>query len=345
MFKTYVFFIISYISTFALTFVGVERFRRWSLKKQIIDIPNDRSSHTQPTPRGGGLVIFFVCLAVFSVYCLLFDVFELYWAYFIGALIIGGISWIDDLLTISVIWRFLVHILAAFLVIYSFGFWEIVYIPFWGEIVFGKFGYLLTFLWIVWLINAYNFMDGIDGIAGGQAVSAGIGWLLVGLYLNIDDIGFYGAILAISSSGFLLHNWQPAKIFMGDIGSAFLGFTFAILPLMALKTASKTDVSVLPLMAVILVATFVFDSLWTFVKRLSRFEKVWKAHREHIYQELVIKGFSHSKVTIIYFGISVLSLVCLFVWLQNRQKIGDFPMAFIIIQLMFLLSYNLVKKD
>ncbi len=344
MIKTYLFFILSYILTFLLTYFGVERFRQWSLRRKLFDIPNERSSHTEPTPRGGGLIIFFVCWAVFFVYCLIFQVSE-FWAYFVGALIIALVSWLDDLYAVSVIWRFLAHSLAAVLVIFSFGFWEIVYVPFAGEIFLGRIGILVTFFWIVWLINAYNFMDGIDGIAGAQAVSAGIGWLFVGILLNSNNVAFYGITIALSALAFLLHNWQPAKIFMGDVGSAFLGYTFAVMPLLAVREIPKADKSLLSLIAVVLVAAFVFDSLWTFGKRIVRLEKVWQAHREHIYQKLVISGFSHRKVSILYLVLSALSVGLLILWLKTRQTSGDFLFIFIFLQFFGILIYSFRKKD
>lgn len=344
MIKTYLLFFLSYILTFLLTYFGVERFRLWSLQRKLFDIPNERSSHTQPTPRGGGLIIAAVCLSVFFAYCLIFGQIESLWAYFVGAIIVIFISWLDDLYTISVVWRFLAHSLAASLVIWSLGFWQNVYLPFAGETNFGKIGVLITFLWIVWLINAYNFMDGIDGIAGAQAVTAGIGWLFVGILLNAQNTAFYGIVIALSSLAFLLHNWQPAKIFMGDVGSAFLGYTFAVMPLIAFRETSQAEKKLLPLMAVMLVLVFIFDSLWTLAKRLWHLEKVWQAHREHIYQKLVISGFSHQFVTVLYLLISSITVGLLILWLKFRQYCGDFLYLIVFFQLFCLLAYSFKKK-
>ena len=345
MIKIYAIFFLSYILTFTLTYFGVERFRRWSLQRKLFDIPNERSSHSEPTPRGGGLVIVLVCLSVFFVYCLFFGI-ENYWAYFVGAIIVGFVSWLDDLFSVSSIWRFMAHGLAAFLAIWSFGFWESAYLPFYGEIFFGKFGAIITFFWIVWLINAYNFMDGIDGIAGAQAVTAGIGWFLVGILLNISSAGFYGGAIAVSGLGFLLHNWQPAKIFMGDVGSAFLGYTFALMPLLALREVgghSETKM-LLPILAIFLVLNFVFDSLWTILRRILRMEKIWQAHREHIYQKLVIVGFSHSFVASVYALISVLTVGLIILWLKFKQNTGDILFLIIFLQIFGLLAFSLTKK-
>lgn len=332
----------AYISAFLLTYIGVEIFRRWSLRRELFDIPNERSSHVEPTPRGGGLIIDVVCLALFLIYCLIFQTND-YWSYFAGAIIVVLVSWLDDLYTVSSIWRFLCHSLAAILVVWGLGFWETVYIPFAGTIFFGQIGQVITFFWIVWMINAYNFMDGIDGIAGTQALTAGIGWLVIGGLYGIDNTAFYGGVVAFSSLGFLIHNWQPAKIFMGDVGSAFLGYTFAVLPLIALKETGKEQFF-LPVIAVTLVLLFVFDSLITLFKRLLRREKVWQAHREHIYQNLVISGFSHSFVTIIYAVVSIIILILLVVWIENRRNFGDSVFLFIGAQLICLFIYSYRRK-
>jgi len=300
-----------YFAVFGASYVGVELFRRWSLKREILDIPNERSSHVVPTPRGGGLIICAVSLLTFFIYSLLKGE-SLYWAYFTGATVVALISLIDDVKTLSPFLRILCHSLAAILAVWSLGGFEWILIPFYGIVHAGIFGDLLAFLWIVWLINAYNFMDGIDGIAATQSITAGTGWALTGLLWNIGDLSFYGGVLAVSTLGFLLLNWQPAKIFMGDVGSAFLGYTFAVLPLLAIKKSDNPSAgSVLPWIGLLLVWFFVFDSVFTFFKRLFRGAKVWQPHREHIYQKLVIAGFSHAKVTMIY-GVASANLV--FLW-------------------------------
>lgn len=343
--KNYIFFIISYLLAFILTYIGVERFRQWSLKKRIFDVPNERSSHTQPTPRGGGLIIFLVSLSIFFIFCLYFEVSNI-WGYFTGAIIVAFVSWLDDLFEVSVVWRFLAHSMASMAVIWNYGFWERLYIPWLGELYLGSWGIILAFFWIVWLINAYNFMDGIDGIAGVQAVSAGIGWFLTGIFLNLETVSFLGIIVAVSAAAFLLHNWQPAKIFMGDVGSAFLGYNFAVIPFLALGEISAKDKNLLPLVSVTLVSVFVFDSVWTLFKRLSRGEKIWKPHREHIYQILVIKGLSHRNVTVIYFIILLIGNIILLFWLNIRNKQFADSLFILLLGILFaLLFYSFKKKS
>jgi UDP-N-acetylmuramyl pentapeptide phosphotransferase/UDP-N-acetylglucosamine-1-phosphate transferase len=303
----------AYIAVFAASFLGVELFRRWSLKRELLDVPNERSSHSVPTPKGGGLIICCVSMFTFYFYTLITGG-NIYWSYMIGAIIVALISLVDDVRPVSPFLRIFFHSLAAGIVVWSLGGFNEILIPFYGIVQTGIWGEITAFLWIVWLINAYNFMDGIDGIAASQAISAGIGWSLIGLVHGIEDVSFYGGVLALSCLGFWLLNREPAKIFMGDVGSAFLGYTFAVIPLLAIKKTGSTELkSMMPWIAVTLVWLFVFDTFFTFLKRLFRGEKVWQAHREHIYQKLVISGLSHSAVSGSYgLASAILVLVLVF---------------------------------
>src|SRR5215210_1881255 len=169
-----------FTTAFLLSYIGVGWFLRWSLRKRIYDIPNERSSHDAPKPRGGGLVFVVVSLTFYCFYTIIYrGGIEIgFLGYVAGAILISIVSWLDDLFSISFVWRFLIHALAAFLVIYNLGYTDELFLPAGNHIEIGKTGVFFTFCWIVWLTNAYNFMDGIDGIAGMQAVTAGLGWFL-----------------------------------------------------------------------------------------------------------------------------------------------------------------------
>ncbi len=282
-----------------ITVVGVEAFRRWSLKRNLIDVPNARSSHSEPVPRGGGLVIAIVVLFGTLLGSWVFG-YPVPLSYLIASALIAAVSWLDDVHEVSFVWRLLVHLAATGLVVFDLGYWH--QVDFFGIAVspdLGVAGIAVTIVWIVGITNAYNFMDGIDGIAGGQAVVAGLGWFAVGWMLQIPLVICIGTLVASSSVGFLVHNWQPAKIFMGDVGSAFLGFTFGVLPLLALERESAQN-SILPLVAVLLVWPFVFDSGLTLVRRAVTRQKIWHPHREHLYQRMVISGWQHKFVAKIY---------------------------------------------
>ena len=167
------------------------------------------------------------------------------------------------------------------------------------------------------MINAYNFMDGIDGIAGSQAVVAGAGWFILGVLADVPAVAGLGLVLAASSIGFLIHNWHPASIFMGDVASGFLGYMFAILPLMQGGDNSH-GATVLP--GVLLVWPFLFDTILTFMRRLRNGEDVFAAHRSHLYQRLVISGLSHQTVTLLYAGLASLGLI--FVLIAQWQPVA-----------------------
>lgn len=300
----------------ALAYVGVGGLRRWAESRQVFDIPNERSSHNRPTPRGGGLVIVILSTGGLILAWLLDSAIspaDLV-AYLVGAWLIAGVSWLDDLRSLPNRVRFAAHSLAAILAIVAFGYWRIVNLPLVGLVDAGWVGLPVTFVWIVGLTNAYNFMDGIDGIAGGQAVVAAIGWAVLGWLSGQPLVGILGLLLAASSLGFLGHNWPPARIFMGDVGSAFLGYTFAVLPVIAAQHNPRLAVA-----GVLLVWPFVFDAAFTFLSRLRRRENVFAAHRSHLYQRLVIAGYNHRTVTLLYIGLAATGAILAGLWYSDSS--------------------------
>lgn len=294
-----------------LSYCGVALLRRWA-EHRLLDVPNERSSHTQPTPRGGGLAIVCVTLAIWLIHgWISLDHWPLL-PYAVGASVIAAISWLDDLKNVRTIVRLAVHFGAAALAILSFDYWHTSDIHLFQQLKLGWLGLPLTFFWIVGLTNAYNFMDGIDGIAGGQAVVVGAGWALLGWIGGQSHVFVMGMLLAGATLGFLIHNWPPARIFMGDVGSAFLGYTFAVLPLMAAH-APGADAR-LALIGALLLWPFIFDSSFTFLRRALRGENVFAAHRTHLYQRLVITGRTHQFVTTLYTGLALIGVLLAFAW-------------------------------
>lgn len=320
--------LVIFLVVLATSYIGVGYYLRWSEKNEVFAIPNERSSHTEPMPHGGGIVIVIICLIAYAAISI-YVPGTFSWGYLCGALMIALISFIDDIYSIAFPWRLLVHTVAAILLILDVDTWH--GITMLGHIRLGHWGYVLTFIWIVWMVNSYNFMDGIDGLAGLQAVIAGVGWLVLGYILQMPAIFLFGGAIAASSLGFLIHNWNPAKIFMGDVGSAFLGFTFAAMPLIAREKASKNP-DLLPIAAVLFVWFFLFDSVVTIVRRAIRGEKIWQAHREHLFQRLTLSGLSHRRVTIFY-GLlaSVLStFILLSVEFRQDIEVAILPVVFVL---------------
>lgn len=325
--------IILYLSVLIGTYAGVRIFRVWSLKHNILDVPNERSSHSAPTPRGGGLVIVAASLIAYLAWGKISGR-NFSGSYLLGAALIALVSWLDDLFTVSFVWRFLAQSLAAILTIAALGYFKEIDVSPWGNFDLHIFGALLTFLWIVWLTNAFNFMDGIDGLAGAQAVTAGLGWMIAGKIAGFEAAAVLGGILAFSSLGFLLLNWSPAKIFMGDVGSAFLGYSFAVLPLIVRHDRTEIDSNPPPLLliSISLVWLFLFDTISTFLQRLFKGRKVWQAHREHFYQKLVIAGYTHQLVCVLYSSAAVLTVALLICALEKKETFVPVLVLFLFLQ-------------
>ncbi len=303
------------LAAFALTWAGAALLRRWAPRLGLLDIPNERSSHTVPTPRGGGLaIVVATILGLWLVYAVLKpgELAVALLIYTLGAAQIAVVSWANDRRSLSATVRLASHALGAALGIFAFGYWHTVSLPLLGLVSLGWLGGFITLLWIVGLTNAYNFMDGIDGLAGGQAVIAGLGWAVLGGLSRQPLVSAFGLLLAASSLGFLAHNWPPARIFMGDVGSAFLGYTFAVVAVMAAAADTR-----LALAGVLLLWPFVFDTALTFLCRLLKGENVFAAHRSHLYQRLILAGHSHRAVTLLYLGLALIGAALAVGWLRR----------------------------
>jgi UDP-N-acetylmuramyl pentapeptide phosphotransferase/UDP-N-acetylglucosamine-1-phosphate transferase len=305
------------MASFVASYFGVAGVRALGLKRNFLDVPNERSSHVKPTPSGGGIAIVLASLVFYCVVAyILPQTFS--WGYLAGALLVAGISLIDDIYGISVIWRLLTHAAAAALLIADKGYWHSFYVIGTSiDLNLGTAGAVITFIWIVWLINAYNFMDGIDGIAGVQSIAAAAGWFAIGWLIGSPTAFYLGGVLIFATLGFLIHNWQPARIFMGDVGSAFLGFTFAALPLLAV--GDERTYVFLPMTGILLVWLFLFDTDITLIRRALRREKIWQAHRLHVYQRLVQGGLSHATVTTLY-GILAIAITASVVYIYADES-------------------------
>ncbi|HQU93925.1 MAG TPA: glycosyltransferase family 4 protein [Pyrinomonadaceae bacterium] len=284
------------ILAFFLTFGCVWIFRRAVTENsRLLDIPNERSSHTVPVTRGAGIAIVFSVLAIYLA--VLGTAANL--SYIIGAIAIAIVSFLDDLFSVPLLIRLAIHIAAAVFFVNCSG--SYVELSAWTTVNFGLLAPWITVIFIVWMINAFNFMDGIDGIAGAQGFGAALGWTILGSLTGSITYSTLGAILLGACSGFLVFNWQPAKVFMGDVGSTFLGFTFGVFPLIDPVSAAKIAPSALTT-TIIFLWLFVFDTAFTRFWQVFRLTAFWRPHREHLYQQLVHNGAPHGNVAA-YFGI------------------------------------------
>ncbi|HYW71444.1 MAG TPA: glycosyltransferase family 4 protein [Pyrinomonadaceae bacterium] len=306
-----------------LSYLGVGAMRRLAHAHDILDIPNERSSHTTSVPRGGGVPIVLLTAAGSWLLLLINRVAapRALVVFTIGAMLIAVVSWLDDLYSISTAIRFLVHSLAAALIIYEVGYLPLRNIMAGNLWAVESVAIAITFIWLVGLTNAYNFMDGIDGIAGSQALIAGLGWAIFSFLNSQRIVASLGVLIAATALGFLVHNWPPAKIFMGDVASAFLGFTLAALPLIYNAQIDPANRALrVPLFGLIVVWPFVFDATFTFFRRLFKGERVFSAHRSHLYQRLNIAGRTHQFVTLLYSMLAAVGTVLALMWIAEVRN-------------------------
>ncbi len=312
-----------------LSYLGVDLIRRYAERRQIIDHPNERSSHSMPTPRGGGLAIVILVLGTG-----LWFADGVGWSrsliYIMCGAIIAFLGWRDDIHSLSPRIRFAVQGLVAIISIIGLGYFKSVTIPMLGELQLGVIGIVITFLWIIGLTNAYNFMDGIDGIAGGVALSAALGWMWLSSNMQNHFVFWIALSIAAGSLGFLGHNWSPAKIFMGDVASTFLGYSFAALPLLSADESGDAL-----MLGTLLMWTFIMDTAVTFIRRALKREKVFSAHRSHLYQRLVIGGYQHGTVSSLYILLTLFAGVLSYAWSRGNQIAP--PLIFLGLPLIWIL--------
>ena len=290
-----------------LSALGVWIIRQYA-QRHLLDHPNERSSHSAPTPRGGGVAIVIVVLVAGIVAAINSNLTHSL-IYLICGAVIAYLGWRDDVHSLSRRVRFAVQGLVALASVLGMGYFKSVTIPLFGQLPLGIVGFIITILWIIGLTNAYNFMDGIDGIAGGVALSAALGWMFLATRTSHNFVFWVALAIAAGSLGFLFHNWSPAKIFMGDAGSTFLGYTFAVLPLLSASEGGDAL-----MLGTLLMWTFIMDAGITFIRRALKRENVFAAHRTHLYQRLVIVGYKHAQVSALYILLTLLAAILAYAW-------------------------------
>jgi len=306
-------FIVVFILLAILSYFGISYFRRLAWKYQILDEPNERSSHSRPIPLGGGLAIVLIVLATGAWVANEIDV-KRSLIYIVSACIMAWMGWRDDVHSLPAVFRLIVQGVIAIASIWGMGYFKVVAIPLFGELQLGVIGIIITFFWIVGLTNAYNFMDGIDGNAGGVAFSAALGWMWLSADTQKWFVFWIALAIAASSLGFLGHNWTPAKVFMGDVGSTFLGYSFAVLSLVSADPGGDAL-----LIGTLLMWIVIMDSFVTFLGRLLKRENVFTGHRSHLFQRLVLGGYKHMTISLLYMLLTGIAGLLAYLWSQDDQ--------------------------
>ncbi|MCT7590669.1 MraY family glycosyltransferase [Aliarcobacter butzleri] len=282
-----------YIILLLISFLLTYFIKNYMIKKSLVASVNERSSHTVPTPHGGGIAL---AITWFIGLIYLYFIGEispnLFYALLFGA-VISIVSFFDDIYELSPKLRLMIQALVAIGGLYFLGGFE--------TLTFGIFDIqnpiftnIFAFLMIIWFINLYNFLDGINGYAGSQAVFLSLaGFVLFS--------GNHFLVLAVAVLGFLYWNWNKAKIFMGDVGSTLLGYNIAIFTIYyANQEATNFWIWI------ILFGVYWFDATLTLVRRKLNKEKLSQAHKKHAYQRLTQSGWSHYKVTNYSIGLNIL---------------------------------------
>lgn len=291
------------VAVFILSWVLTWGIYRLALAKKILDIPNERSSHQQPTPRGGGLAFvigFLVTLPLLTYFSYLS--WPICVSLMIAGVVLAILGFLDDIASIKPIWRLLGHILVASELLFTLGgmpairllgiTWE----P--GLVLNG-----CALMYLVWMLNLYNFMDGIDGIASIQTITVCLGAVLLYALVGLYELMPFPIILATAVGGFLCWNFPPARIFMGDAGSGFLGIFLGFFSLQA--------ASVMPVLIwswLILLGVFIVDATLTLSQRLIAKVPVYQPHRTHAYQHASNYFNSHLPITL---GVGIINVVWL----------------------------------
>jgi UDP-GlcNAc:undecaprenyl-phosphate GlcNAc-1-phosphate transferase len=294
-------FLASLVTSFRLT----PWVRRLAERFNAIDLPSQRKIHDRATPRLGGVAIF---LAFALLVLILYPFFPLMGAnagrtiwVLIGGTLMLLLGIVDDLRGLNARQKFPAQVAIAVLV--GLGGYQIssISLPWGGEIDLGLFGPVLSVLWIVGLSNAINLIDGLDGLAAGIAAIGAFTIFVVSLLSGNLAAVVLSLLLAGSTLGFLCHNFYPAKIFMGDSGSLFLGFSLAVL---SLSSSQKSTLAVPLLIPIVALALPIADTLFSIVRRLAHKSPIFSADQGHFHHRLILKGFSHRQAVLLLWGVS-----------------------------------------
>lgn len=293
-FDIFIAFLISLIASFTLTFP----IRKLAIKWNIVDHPNYRKIHKKVTPRFGGMAIF---LGSFLGILYLWPENEHLLAIIAGAFVIVITGTLDDKYEIRPVIKLTGQFIAASFIVSSGLIIEQITLPFIGKIELGFISVLVTVFWIIGITNAINLIDGLDGLATGVSTIALISISIMAIIDSQLIVLYFSIVLIGANLGFLYHNFYPAKIYMGDTGSNFLGYIIAVISMLGLFK----NVALLSfLIPIIILAVPIFDTLFSIIRRIRDKESIMMADNKHVHYQLLRIGFSHRTSVLIMYGFS-----------------------------------------
>lgn len=288
------------VASFAVSWIMVVLLLR-AFSDRILDHPNERSLHQRPVPRTGGIGV----AAGIAVGAFLASPPE-WWPLWLGAVFLVGISFLDDLAGLPIVGRLIAHFIAAGLCVTG--------------LVFNQMGILwvaVAIVALVWMTNLYNFMDGMDGLASGMALF-GFGFLAVAAWLaGHYPLAFVNLSIAAAAGAFLLFNFHPARMFLGDAGSTTFGYLAAGLGLIGWRDGVWSL-----WFPGLVFSPFLVDATVTLLRRMAQGERFWQAHRTHYYQRLVLSGWSHRKTSLAEYGVMCVCGIIALAFQSATEAVG-----------------------
>ena len=307
-------------ATLVLSLAGVWLSLLLSRKKNLLAIPNERSSHVVPTPSGGGAGMALAVVLTLPLAAWLGQAAQLAW-FMVTVTLSSVVGFWDDRRPLGVRTRLIVLVVASVPVV-AVGYADMIRLPFLEPFSLGFLALPLSLLWLVGFANVFNFMDGIDGIAGLTAGISGLGFAIAGLLAQDPETALLGAAAAGAAFGFLPWNFPRAKIFMGDAGSLPLGLLLAGTALVAARQREEGAAVVLSFPACVLIlGPFLFDAILTLIRRGLHGKRIGEAHREHLYQRLSRQWGSHTPVSLLYGSFAILTVGQALLY----DRIGELP--------------------
>ncbi len=304
-----------------------------------VDQPNKRKVHSRIMPRMGGLAIYIAFLLgymIFKVkgYALDQDEIAFIDAYFIASFLIVATGMLDDMFELPAKPKALVQLVAALImVLYGNFMIDKIYLPFLPVIDLGWLGGVVTVIWIVGITNSINLIDGLDGLSSGiSAISFGT-MAILAAYQGEAFVAMMSCLLLGSTLGFLVHNFHPAKIFMGDTGSLFLGFSVSVLSLLGYKNAAFVSF----IIPIVMLSVPIFDTIWAIIRRILNGQSPFKPDRGHVHHQLLDRNLGHVKSVLVLYGIAALFSFTAILYTMSSKFYGlvILVIAILVVELVF----------